>query len=257
LVWKFGAAINLEKMVIGITATTPKVKLRSSGDFTFEDYLSGIPDSIAAGRFISSVQTDLNVTHKSPFSFGLGTTFHLGNHNLHFSAEYFSKIKKYSILSAQPFTDHIGGDTINFSLVDEAKQVLNFGIGVEFNFKESLSAYGSFSTDYSFVNPSSETFASLDSEAFNSTFEANIIHMGAGIVFKIKNADFTLGTTYAFANETLQRPVDFPDEGDNGVVTDPTETSNAKWSRWRFILSFSIPFADKLSKSLDQEETQK
>ena len=239
---------------LGLTLTTPKINLRGKGNFIYEDFLSGLPDSVEVGHFESSLQSGLKARHQSPLSIGAGASFKVfKKHLFHVSGEWFGILPKYEMLKADPFVGQGSGEEINFGLFDQAERVFNFGAGVEVMLKDALSFYASYSSDYSYVPTDIKYFTSFGNESFNSTFRADINHAGAGFVLKLKRADITLGSTYAWARESIPRPIDFPDEGQEGGIFDSDNTADLLWSRWRFIFSFSIPFLKDVQKSIEDK----
>ncbi|MCK4749119.1 MAG: hypothetical protein KAT15_18830 [Bacteroidales bacterium] len=258
LLWKIGLAWELPAADLGLTLTTPKIHLRGKGNFIYEDFLSGLPDSIEAGHFESSLQSDLYATHKSPLSIGAGASFKIfKKHLFHISGEWFGIIPKYAMVTADPFIGQSTGEDIGFTLYDQAERVFNFGAGIELKMKDALSFYASYSSDYSYVPSDIRYFTEFGGESFNSTFRADINHAGAGFVLKLKRADITLGSTYAWARESIPRPIDFPDEGEEGGIFDSSDTADLLWSRWRFIFSFSIPFLKDIQKNIENNLDEK
>jgi hypothetical protein len=61
-------------------------------------------------------------------------------------------------------------------------------------------------------------------------------------------AEVTLGATYSGASQELKRPIDF--SGDQPVL-DSDAPATLTFNKWRFILGFSFPFADKIQKDLE------
>lgn len=122
------------------------------------------------------------------------------------------------MVKADPFVGQGSGEEINFSLFDQAERVFNFGAGPEVKLKDALSLYASYSSDYSYVP-----------------------------------ADITLRSTYAWARESIPRPIDFPDEGEDKGIFDSDDTADVMWSRWRFIFSFSVPFLKDVQKSIEDK----
>jgi hypothetical protein len=108
----------------------------------------------------------------------------------------------------------------------------------------------SYAADYSYVPSEIERFIRFTEEASNSSFRADINHAGAGFILKLKRADVTLGATHAWARESLPRPIDFPDEGEEGIFNSD-DTADIRWTRWRFIFSFSFPFLKDIEKKMD------
>jgi len=253
LLWKIGLAWETKFADIGFTVTTPKVHLKGSGNFLYEDFLSGLPDSVDVGHLESSIQGELPARSKSPLAIGGGATFKLfQKHFIHLSGEWFSGIPKYPIVTADQFSGQSTGNLIGFTLYDQAEQVFNFGVGMEFVIGEELSFYSSYSSDNSYVPSDIIRQSEFQEEAMNSTFRADINHVGAGFVLKLKRADITLGTTYAWAQESFPRPIDFPDEGEEGIFNS-TDLTEVRWDRWRFIFSFSVPFLKDLQQKVEDK----
>jgi len=248
--WKFGMAWSSDITDLGVTVTTPMIHIGGRGSFLYEDVESGLPDSLQLNQFEVSSQGGLSARHESPLSVGGGASFKLfKKHLFHIGIEWFQSIPRYTIVEAEPFIGQSTGTMIEFTLYDQAEQVINYGAGLELSFSEKLSMYASYSSDYSYVNEDITRITDYDTEASNSSFRADINHIGSGFVLKLKKADITLGLTYAWATETIPRPIDFPDEGEEGIFN-PDETTELVWSRWRFIFSFSIPFLKDLEEKL-------
>ncbi len=258
LLWKVGLAWELPAADLGVTITTPKIHLGGKGNFIYEDFLSGFPDSVANGHFESSLQGGLDATHKSPLSIGGGASFRIfKKHIFHVSGEWFGIIPGHTMVKANPFIGQSTGEEINFSLVDQAEMVFNFGTGVELKMLETLSFYASYSSDYSYVPSDIKYFSDFGTDSYNSTFRADINHAGAGFVLKLPRADITMGATYAWARESIPRPINFPDEGEEGGIFDPSDKADLLWERWRFIFSFSVPFLSDVQKNIEDRFTKK
>jgi hypothetical protein len=87
------------------------------------------------------------------------------------------------------------------------------------------------------------------SELSKSTFDGDIFHFGGGIALNMKWAELTLGATYATAKRTVPIPLDL---SGNDIVN-PEENTDLYYKRWRFIIGFSFPFANKISEKLIAE----
>jgi hypothetical protein len=256
LLWKLGLAWETSFAELGFTVTTPKIHLNGSGNYIYEDFLSGLPESVQVDHFESSIQNKLPAKNKTPLSIGGGATFKILNkHFLHLSGEWFSKISKYTILSANPFTGQSTGNEIKFTLYDEAESIFNYGAGLQIQLKENINFYASYSIDKSYVPKDAIRQASDREEAANSTFKADISHVGSGFALKLKKADITLGVTYAWAKETFPQPIDFPIEGEEEIYNSGDDTE-INWNRWRFIFSFSFPFINEAKSKINGESQQ-
>ena len=243
LIWKLGYAVEISKTVsFGLTVTTPKAKIGGSGEFVTQEFLSGI-DTTGDGNnndvFIANAQEGLSVDSKLPWSVGAGFGFNFGKLTISVSGEWFSEIPKYTLIQTDPFAAQSTGEMITNSLVDELNSVINYGLGLSYNFNEDLSAYLSFATDFSAVPDDISRFVALDSETNNSTFQSDIYRMGGGVVFNFKKMEFTVGTTYATSRSEFNSIIDIPSDGESTVEG----TTVMNLNQWRFIVGFSLPFA--------------
>jgi hypothetical protein len=73
-----------------------------------------------------------------------------------------------------------------------------------------------------------------------------------GISIKSKIIELTIGATYNGASQKINRPINFPDEGDDEIFDSDTK-SVIDFSQWRFVLGFTFPFADKLKDKSEGE----
>jgi len=255
LIWKLGMAMDLSPIRLGMTVTTPRVNLKNKGSTLFEDYLIGVDttgDGNTNDAYIFNIQNNLHTTYHTPWAIGFGAGIHFKKGVIHLSAEWYDKVPQYKIMETNPFVAQSSGDTLSFTLVDELDPVLNFGVGIELKLSDKNSFYASVSTDYSAVTTNITGFAELDKKANNSVFQADFYQFGGGFSTELKWIEVTLGATYTGASQQINRPINFPDEGDDPVF-DSGNTSTLLFRQWKFILGFSIPFADKMKKSLEDE----
>lgn len=248
LLWKLGLAADLSKISLGLTVTTPRINLYNSGSTLFEDYLINVDttgDGNSDDAYIFNIQSNLQSLYKTPWAIGAGIGIPYKKGILHISAEWYGKVPKYTVMATDPFIGQSTGDTINFVLVDALDPVINFGIGLEWNFNEKLSAYASFATDFSAVTSNITRFAELEVEAANSVFQADFYKFGGGVAIKTKSLELTIGAIRNGASQQIDRPINFPDE-DGDPVFDSDNSSVLHFSQWRFVLGFTFPFADKL-----------
>lgn len=156
------------------------------------------------------------------------------------------------MIEAATFIGQSEGDTNAFKLVDEYKNVINAGIGVELFLSEKIAFYTSFSTDFSAVVSDGSRFVEDKPEAYSSVFKSNFYHYGGGFVLDVKGADITLGVTYTGAKLNLPRPFSFPEESDDEIFS-PNDLLEVKWNRWRIVFSFSLPFLKDVQKKAEEK----
>lgn len=256
LLWKAGLSANLGKWALGLTVTTPNVNLNGKATYRYEEFLSSPAGLLASpNQYSSDTQEKLPVNYKTPWSVGTGASVSLGKNKIHFSTEWFSAVRRYTLIQASDFTSQSDPTrTISFQLVDQLKSVWNAGLGLEFYLSDKLSGFGSFSTDYTAVRDDLVRFAERQSVANNSGWNADFYHVSGGFVINLKWADITLGATHTGATESIPRPINFPD-GSGQPIFDPTQQSTVKWDRWRFVFGFSLPFLkDYASKLTDSKK---
>lgn len=255
LLWKLGLAVDLSKIRLGLTVTTPRIGLNDDGSTLLENYLVGVDttgNGINNDQYIFNIQDKLKAKYKSPWAIGVGVGIPFNKGVIHLSAEWYDKIPAYTLMEASPFTAQSTGETVRFSLVDALDPVINYGIGIEVNLSEKVSAYGSFATDYSAVRKDITRFAELEDQANNSVIQADFYKLGGGVAIKTKAVEITVGATNSSASQEFDRPINFPDEDDD-TVFESGNTSKLIFNQWRFILGFSFPFADKLKSKLEGE----
>ena len=256
MIWKMGVALDLSKVSLGLTVTTPRASFYGKGSTLYEDYLVGVDttgDGSIDDRFIFDIQNDLSARYRYPWAIGFGIGIHFKKAILHLSTEWFDKVPRYEIMRTEPFIGQSNGDTLSFTLIDELESLINFGIGLEYNINEKFSLYASFASDYSAVSSNITRFAELENEASNSAFQADFYKFGGGFAINTKAVEITIGATYSGADQEFRRPIDFPEEGEDDPIFDSDDTSTIKFSQWRFVLGFSFPFADKMAKKLDSD----
>ena len=251
LLWKLGIAGVTKRVQWGVTITTPSISITGKGKYNYEEFFSGIPGaSVNPDKFATSRQSDIAIEYKRPLAIGGGISIPINKSQLHFGMEWYNSINQYTILEAEPHIAQSSGDTITFNLVDNLKSVTNFGVGAEIYFGERLSGYASVSTDFSAVPEDITGFSEIEPEANNTVFSTNLYHFAGGVVWSLNRADITLGLARTGGKQDFARPVDFPEEGDDGIF-DKDETGSFQWKRLRVIFSFSFPFLKDAANRFD------
>lgn len=193
LLWKLGLAVQYPAWSLGVTVTSPNVRVFGSGsagrDFTVVDQgIAASPITQVATDF----QDDVASAYHTPLSVGMGGAYAFGPTRLHASAEWFGSEAAYHVLATEPFTAQSSGQTMTNQVVQEFVSVVNYGLGIEHHFGPKLAAYGSFRTDKTPLP---------DSSAANSTLSHwDLSHVTAGAAFSWLHADLVLGTDFAFGN---------------------------------------------------------
>ena len=129
-------------------------------------------------------------------------------------------------------------DLPSFTYIEELNSTFNFGFGTEIYISEKLSTYGSFSSDFSpYTDIDAIKESSLNSEN-NINFQTNYYHYGIGVNVASKWANFVAGTIYSRGKSSVLKTNSLPSVSTSNI----NEYSNAKISRWRFVLGVEILF---------------
>ncbi|WP_200978502.1 OmpP1/FadL family transporter [Echinicola sp. 20G] len=254
LILKFGLAYIMENWDLGMTITTPRLKLNGKANYNYQLYFSAPPEADATETYANSYQNDLDLNLKTPLSIGLGASHNLSSKGaLHLSAEYFHKVNNFDVFTANPHPMQSNLDsTVNFTLEDGYKSILNIGVGTEWYLSEKVSVYGGVSTDFNASPKNTVSFVSQNERASNLSFDANYYHFGAGTVLKFKGAEFTLGATHTSGKSKFSKPVNLPiNNGPSDVITD--DSGQFQWKRWQFIVSVSVPFLRDYMKKIEDK----
>jgi hypothetical protein len=267
VLWKLGLASTYGNFDWGITVTTPSIKVLGDASYNYEEFLSSLEEYMdRPDLYTTDKQSGLALNYRTPWAVGAGLSIPVNRHKIHLSTEWYGGVKEYTMFTVKDHVSQSTGDTIGFTLNDRLNSVLNFGVGTEIYLKDKLSMYFSFSTDFSAAPGEGEGFISQEPVAINSTTTSNFYHFASGFVLTLPGADITLGAAYTGGKQDFPRPIDFPDEEDDGIF-DMDEMATMSWNRWRLVLSFSVPFLEQkgqelidkvdFTKKKDKEEKEK
>ncbi len=228
LLAKIGLRANLsETWTAGLTLTTPSLRLFGSGEV-------GVNLSTVAGpvqEVAVSFEDGIASKYRNPVSVGAGAAYSGDDWGFHAAIEWFDGLD-IVILDAEPFDGQTSGEVFDPNVDHRMKPVLNAGIGVAKTFSEKLSGYGSFHTDFS--------GADREDPSVTTTALWDLYSLGAGAIFAVGRSEFTAGLNYAFGSEQPLSPAD--PTGDDPVAR-LLGQGRATYSRWTFIIGFSLEFA--------------
>jgi hypothetical protein len=235
LLWKGGLGMNFDPLTIGITLTTPSVKLAGSGSALLDAVASDIDlngDGIEDQLFAANYQQNVSSAYHSPWSIGGGLSYRWGKTRLHASAEWFDAVQKFRVLETTDFQAQSTGENLKNRVDHELKSIVNYGFGVEIYFKEKLRGYASFVTDYSAAVPGTETNLAISFW--------DIYHLATGLAFTLGRSEFTLGVNYAFGSDNLKRSLVFPEFTVSDNLEDFLQNAELSYRRLKFLIGFSF-----------------
>jgi hypothetical protein len=182
--------------------------------------------------YLANYQQEVAARHNLPLAIGFGAGYKLGEHRIHFSAEWYDAVARYSIMDTHPFTAQSNGETYNNLVDSESKSIVNYGLGAEFYLKEHLKLYLSYATDFSASIPDTKTNLTV------STWD--IYHLSGGASFQIGKTEITAGLNYAFGSAKVKGPVKLPQGEIQGDLADLLENSDVDYTRLKFLIGFSF-----------------
>jgi len=225
---------------IGLTATLPYWRVLSEGAVRFDNFRVAPPDSTGAvGSDLRSLyQTGLTVDWKTPWAVGAGAGWTTGDWQLHVATEYYAAVPRHTVLQTEPSGSQVStGGSIEYTVVDERRPVLNTAVGARWNGSDRISLYGSVATNLSSVPDSVVDFTQLASTVNQTTHETNFVLLGLGVSVRTSWTDFTLGTTWQGGSDDQPRVASLPGSSPGGEPGD----AMLDYQQWRFLAGFTIP----------------
>jgi long-subunit fatty acid transport protein len=116
-------------------------------------------------------------------------------------------------------------------LTQELDEVLNYGVGVEYAFRERLTFYSSFATDFSAVVPGTETNLSMSN--------VDVYNFALGAAFAVARWELTLGAAYAFGDEKFGKALNFQQIPPDNPVAEKLRNANLSYQRIKLLFGFS------------------
>jgi long-subunit fatty acid transport protein len=208
--FKLGIAYETGRWKMGITLTTPEFRVYGRGDIEREIAIYAIAGSVqdtSQSFIISDKATSTKAYYRHPWTLGVGIEFTTPKTRIAFSAEYFFRIRPYTLMNppADPFiyppnmvdSGFIQDIVKSFLRVEnEAGAVLNLGVGIEQQLWKKISLIAGFHTDFSSYRepPAGDQF-------LHSSGSWNLYHISAGLSYKMNKQIITAGINYAFSPE--------------------------------------------------------
>ncbi len=233
--WKIGLACDLERVTLGLTATTPGLALGGSG-------LTGVNASLVAldmdgdgdgDDFLAAdYQDGLAAAYRTPFSLAAGVTFKIQKVRLYGSAEWFAGVKPYTVLDAAGFPAQSTGEPLSSDVTQELAPVLNAGLGLEWFYSARFKGYASFTTDYSAREPGTATNLSIT--------DWDIHHLAVGAEFFVRKWALTAGLGFSFGDREIGTRPDILDRVGAEDMWDPFDSLKFRYAAYRLVVGFAI-----------------
>ena len=231
LLWKAGLAMQRGAFDLGLTVTTPSVRLFGSGTASYTvstvgaDLGQGPTVAVSAQR-----EDDLESRYESPWAVAGGASYRNGANRFHATAEWFGSVSGFDVLDPAPFADNRAAAGLVKRVHQHARSVLNFGAGYERKLTERTSLYGAFTTDFTFADKGDSATSSL------STWD--IYHLTAGASLMVGDVKVTMGAAYAFGSDS--RPILVLSLPPDRVPVLSQSPLDVKFSRVRVLVGFDF-----------------
>ena len=264
----FKGGINYlgDEFSFGVTFTTPSFKILGSGfSERLIDHSNYRNDS--TGELVSYRAQDwqggLPARYKDPFSIALGLRFQneAQTFQINVTAEYFTSIKAYRLLTSEPnpnITDPEIYDELPveapLTYVQAADDVFNVAIGFRVAVGKKDFIYGGFRTDFN--ARSGWDLGELEDYQTLNSVDFDLYHFTGGSTFRIKGVDLILGAQYSYGAGKNKTPFFGVQESlFDGLFNQPNpESTNMKLIQHKITLFVGATI--NFLKQLDQEETQ-
>lgn len=236
--FKAGVAYNSGQHHFGLMATLPQLHLGGHATLLADNEVNNL-------RYLGSPLGELNLLantrqtglpdrYKTPFSVALGYAFDYNKEGqVYLSAEYFGKIKQYSVVKPRndyflrPDTGSNNANTSELLQFDDARRaVLNLGIGVSFLLKDAVMGYCAFHTDVTSIDKA--LYNDETGSAKASTSAWNIYHLQLGANFRKRKFNLrpSLLLSYGGTNQYNQ-PLNFDNAKDTNLLLGDSHTTHA------------------------------
>ncbi len=217
---KAGVAWRPGDWELGLTLTTPGVKIFSGGKAVFNASLTGnVPEPVVS----ASTQKGLEATYHAPWAVAGGLTWRRGRSAIHSTAEWFSAVDPYAILEPEPAPVSGRPQTIPLDYTGAAKSVVCVGIGLEHRIGDRLTLYAGAASNQSAYVAERDSFAAWD-----------LTDLTSGFTLDTGRAVVALGVGYAWGNGQIPQIIGLPG------APDPKALVEARFSRWTFSIGASF-----------------
>ena len=237
LLWKLGIGIELDKLSLGATVTTPSVGILGSGESFVHMSFSGMQnatDTVRTDFLAGSNQEELDSRFSNGWAVGVGFGYRFTDLQIHLSAEWFAPVGSFKILETASFTGQSDGQQYSNPIIYEMGSVLNVGLGLEYALTPTTSIFGSVTTDYSGIKEGTSNTV--------STTAWDLLHITAGTMLALESFDLTLGISYSAGKEYLRDIPWTQRAGNTHSLFRPSDDTEVKTMALTGVLAFSFQF---------------
>jgi hypothetical protein len=236
------------KWAWGAVVTTPALRLYSTASVT-ADVTGNEVNLFGNGRIDitgSDAQAKLKAKYKYPLTMAVGGVRNLTKGRLGITAQYFTGIDPYSIVTPQsgqflrPSSVFPNETTDKYLQVKTAaRPVLNAAIAFERDLSEKLVLTVSFRTDFSAYNDVMKNENGI--KPYITTWD--IFHLAGGCTWHTGRHDLSLGLNLAAGTDNdYQQSVNLDDPTESNFLLGKLEVANARYFSAALILGYTYLF---------------
>ncbi|WP_103070161.1 hypothetical protein [Aquimarina sediminis] len=238
---KVGIAYSTNKLELGINIDIPYIEFLGKGRFNQEEFLTGL--SSIDNRFSYNSFENLDSKRKYPLGIQFGTGLKLGKNKLHFNINWNNKKKLYDRISIPRFNSELETST-QLLFQERLKDIVNFGLGIDFFLNTKLSGYASYSTDFSPYITNATLFDLTNKQNEDINLIADFNHYGLGVNFSVNKLDIVLGGVLSSGGSNFNRPLHFPSE----ALNSQSSVTKIKLRRYRILVGLNLTIDQILKK---------
>lgn len=235
ILWKVGLAADFKEATMGLTLTTPGLSLSGTGSTGVNSTVAALDmdgDGVGDDFLAADYRDRQPVAFRTPFSLAAGMTFKLQKFRVYWSAEWFARVRPYTVIDAAEFVAQTTGEMLSTDVTQELASVLNMGIGLDWVYSPRFKGYASFNTDYSAKKPGTATNLSLT--------DWDIYHIVTGAEIAIKNSALTVGLGYSFGNREIGSRPDILERETLVGFWDPFGGLKFRYSSYKLIIGIAL-----------------
>jgi len=221
---------------LGLLISSPLVHIAGSSTIVADNQISNIKDATTFTFYFLATtrQTNLPARFKIPLSIALGYTHDFGNSQLFFSAEYFSKLKEYNIVTPRngafirPADSIANTNTADLiKLKDAHRAILNLAVGYSQQLTAAVTGFLSFRTDFNYATPSA--FKDDYNNAYiSNTASWDLYHVQAGANFRRRKFNLRVGLLLEYGHTSAYpQQVNFDNPNENNILLGDTHPTKA------------------------------
>lgn len=226
---KLGMSYVSDNFELGANVNLPHIKFFDDSSIFVQELSSGLEGD---DKFRSYTNNDLESNRKTAFGVSLGAGIPIGRNRkskIHLNVDWYSKVNEYSriVLPPELIDEEIEQSQFN----EEARSVVNYGLGTNLFISDKVKLILSFSSDYNAYISSVNILDQINKNRVESNLFGDFWHFGLGTDFTNKWGNLYTGLVYS---ESSGEIVSNDNAGEDIL-------GNSKYERLRIIIGVDIP----------------